>query len=224
MLRGLRHLLEHVLCGRRSISAGLAVVYFITASGIPLPSGIQPKTGEDYPCAHHACGCDSAEQCWCSCCCFTLAQRFEWARAHQVRPPQFAIAAARDSGMDLAWLGIAKTQQSRCAAKASCCAHAHESPVSCQAEGTCCHAIASSDCCTAHDRATPIKKTHRVVGWMALGCHGHSLDWLAAVPSLISVESGLTNEVTPITWLGPARSESVRPLSDLPDVPPPERA
>src|SRR6188472_3434549 len=90
---------------RRLISAVLAAMYLVTAAGIPLPAGnLARKSGELFPCSDCACGCASAEQCWRSCCCHSLAERMEWARVHGVRPPEYAIAEARRARIDLAWL------------------------------------------------------------------------------------------------------------------------
>src|SRR5436190_14983308 len=98
--RGIRRSLH-----RRLISAALAAMYIVTAAGIPLPAGnLARKSGELFPCSDDGCGCASAEQCWRSCCCHSLAERFEWAREHKVRPPEFAIDEARRTGVDLAWL------------------------------------------------------------------------------------------------------------------------
>lgn len=48
--------------------------------GAPSPAPRGAATA--YPCAAHACGCRSAQQCWSACCCFSVAQRMEWARIH----------------------------------------------------------------------------------------------------------------------------------------------
>src|SRR5215813_11066218 len=89
---------------RRFVSAMLAAVYLITAAGVPLPVGHVAHTTEFYPCSNCECGCASAEQCWRSCCCHSLAERMAWARVHGVRPPDYAIAEARRTRIDLAWL------------------------------------------------------------------------------------------------------------------------
>ena len=62
------------------------------------------KSGEMFPCMDCPCGCNSAEQCWRSCCCHTLAERMDWAREHGVRPPEYAIDEARRQRIDLCWL------------------------------------------------------------------------------------------------------------------------
>jgi hypothetical protein len=230
MLRDFRHTLRSCLHGRRSISASLVAVYFTTAAGIPLPTLSTSKSGEAYPCSDHACGCDSAEQCWRSCCCFTMPERFAWARRNSIRPPEFAIAAARESGIDLAWLGVpSKSSVSCCHAEADGRqVAADEVGGCCHAKANCCEGAAGRTCCahrTNHDQKTDKKeKSNRFVAWQALGCHGHSLNWVAAVPSLVVVRPIASDEVVLVIWLGPTMSDIACPISSPPDVPPPERA
>src|SRR3954447_10580110 len=89
----------------RSARVALLAVYIVTAAGVPLPAGhAAHKSGELYPCSDCECGCASAEQCWRSCCCHSMAERMAWARVHGVRPPEFAIAEARRARIDLVWL------------------------------------------------------------------------------------------------------------------------
>ncbi|MFO0789484.1 MAG: hypothetical protein U0805_08500 [Pirellulales bacterium] len=79
------------------------LIYATTAVGVPLPLVVgASKSGELFPCADCACGCATAEQCWRSCCCHTLAERIAWAHEHNVRPPDYALAAARTAGLNLA--------------------------------------------------------------------------------------------------------------------------
>ncbi len=80
-------------------------MYVITAAGVPLPGGnLAKKSGEMFPCMDCPCGCNSAEQCWRSCCCHSLAERMDWAHDHGVRPPEYAIDEARRQRIDLCWL------------------------------------------------------------------------------------------------------------------------
>ncbi len=113
MLSAVSRYLATIFLSRRSLSATLLLVYVVTAAGVPIPVGGIAHTGELYPCASHACGCPDAEHCWRSCCCFTLAERFDWAREHNVRPPEYAIAAAKNAGVDLCWLGIESVKHHR---------------------------------------------------------------------------------------------------------------
>ncbi len=188
----------------------LLAVYVITAAGLPLPTGsFAQKSGELFPCSECACGCASAEQCWRSCCCHTLAERFAWAREHGVRPPEFAIAEARRTHIDLAWL---------MEPRASCCARDLVA-----AFPSCCHATHS--CCgDHHEEQSNGNAQNRVIGWKALNCQGHSGLWMAAVPTLVHVSLDLTLQLPRITRLGPPTSEIAAGISDVPTPPPPQRA
>src|SRR5882757_8124810 len=139
MLSAVSRYLATIFLSRRSLSATLLLVYVVTAAGVPIPVGGMAHTGELYPCSSHACGCPDAEHCWRSCCCFTLAERFDWAREHKVRPPEYAIAAAKTTGIDLCWLGIETAKHHNdlgphCASKVV----ASTLPPCCQARATSC--------------------------------------------------------------------------------------
>lgn len=199
---------------RRMISAALLAIYVVTASGVPLPAGNSSHpSGELYPCAAHECGCTSAEQCWRSCCCHTLAERFEWARQHQVRPPEYAIAEARRSGVDLAWLKVTTTVCAACE-KPSAEPGADEGLRVVRVRCSCCERH-------VHTKATS-KTVDHVIAWRALECKGHSANWLAAVPTLIVSSCRPSQELPLIDWLGPAQSERADRTTDLPAIPPPK--
>lgn len=74
----------------RLFVAGVGVAYLLIALGIPLPAAIRKDANQPFPCQDHPCGCQTAEQCWTSCCCFTPEERWAWARAHNVQPPAYA--------------------------------------------------------------------------------------------------------------------------------------
>lgn len=209
------------LPGRRVLCVVLAVHYIAIASGIPIPIG-RPlgKIGGLFPCSTCGCGCATAEQCWQSCCCHTLAERMEWARKHGVRPPEQAIAEARAAGHDLAWLGIKSLP--------SCCNSVAEKPLP-----PCCQNRAASNCCNSaagrcersgrSEHSSESGPDHVVV-WRALACHGQSPDWLAATPALIPKRPTISHVSPLVAWLGPAKSESAGPHFRSPEVPPPEIA
>jgi hypothetical protein len=203
---------------RRLISAMLAAMYIVTAAGIPLPAGdLARKSGEFFPCSGCACGCASAEQCWRSCCCHSLAERIEWAREHGVRPPEYAIAAAQRARIDLAWL-IEPTGAGSKSLSASCCARqlSADAPACCHENRGCCG--------DQHEPQPSESKSNRIIGWKALNCKGHSSNWLAAVPPLIPANCGCPDELPSIEWLGAALSEHADRAGDLPAIPPPRRA
>lgn len=203
---------------RRALGALLLAVHVLVAAGVPLPTASGPsKSDELYPCASSGCGCDSADKCWRSCCCHTLAQRLQWAAKNGVKPPEFALAAAEAAGLDASGERLApKVVQVKLAAK-TCC----------ESKRSCCSSQTKT-CCMSHARSTKqasdADKTDFIVAFRALGCQGQSLQWLAAVPSLITVEHALSAHLPLAAWLGPHTSESASPLYDTPTPPPPKRA
>jgi hypothetical protein len=70
--------------------AGVCVAYLLAALDVPLPASVHKDASQPFPCQNHPCGCQTAEQCWRHCCCFTPEQRWAWARAHGVEPPAYA--------------------------------------------------------------------------------------------------------------------------------------
>ena len=146
---------------RRSIGVALLIAYTATAAGIPLPSGLRPQNStEVYPCSAGVCGCTSADHCWRSCCCHTLAERLAWARKNSVQPPAFAIAQARSAGLDVSWWsghthrGTAASSKKCCVAKAqhisdSCCQKSLAKS-SAKPARACCAKAADKDACNEH--------------------------------------------------------------------------
>jgi hypothetical protein len=208
---------------RRSVVAAALVAYVLVAAGVPLPSISRPtKSGEQFPCASSGCGCGSAEQCWRGCCCHTLAERLDWAQKHGVKPPAFALAAAKRAGLDAGGQPISpKIVRVALAAKS-----AAKTPTCCQkqASPSCCKSSSERSCCSS--RRVDVAKSDEsnfVVGFRALACHGQSHNWLAAVPTLVSIELDLADEFPLVAWLGPHSSDIASPFSDTPTPPPPER-
>ncbi len=76
---------------RHRTCAVLAFVsYFAVTLGLPLPVPTLKKSDQPFPCQYRSCGCQTAEQFWASCCCFTPEERLAWARANNVQPPASA--------------------------------------------------------------------------------------------------------------------------------------
>ena len=207
----------------------MLAIYVVTAAGVPLPSGNHVhKSGELFPCATSPCGCASAEQCWRSCCCHTLAERFAWAREHGVRPPEYAIAAAMRGGVDVAWLLTTAAPGSAGGSKCDppqVCANTAKPPAEPGADGrvstgrACCHCHAANPA-----EQASVKVSGHVIAWRALDCKGHSSNWLAAVPNWFDQAQSFFNDLNLIQWLCPAGSDHVARSGDLPTTPPPEVA
>jgi hypothetical protein len=69
---------------------GACLTYLLAALEIPLPAAVHKDTSQPFPCQDHPCGCQTAEQCWSNCCCFTPEERWAWAAAHNIQPPAYA--------------------------------------------------------------------------------------------------------------------------------------
>ena len=99
-------------------------------------------------------------------------------------------------------------------------------PSCCHAKAACCKSSSNErTCCSSHSK--PHDKTEAanfIVAWRALGCHGQSLNWLAAVPTLISDQTQFSDQLPLVAWLGPHSSEIAAGVADVPTPPPPERA
>ncbi len=109
----------------RRVVAGVALVAYLISSAGLLPLPVPPnkkKAGIPYPCQNHPCGCSSAEDCWRHCCCFSAAERWAWAAANQVEPPEYAEKPAT-AGWSTARLRDQTEQPATCdrARHASCC-------------------------------------------------------------------------------------------------------
>ena len=95
-------------CGRKrfwralrpKLAAGLILLGYLAATiGLPVPVQDHKDASAPFPCRDNPCGCQSAEQCWTSCCCYTVEEHWYWARAHGVEPPAYAVRPA-DDGWD----------------------------------------------------------------------------------------------------------------------------
>jgi hypothetical protein len=86
---------------RRAVVLTLLVGQLWAATGLPLPAAaIAKDLSQPFPCMNNPCGCSSAEQCWRSCCCTTLAERLAWAREHGVEPPEYVREQVVDETAD----------------------------------------------------------------------------------------------------------------------------
>jgi hypothetical protein len=172
--------------------------------GVPivLIDGNHKDRSQPYPCMDHPCGCRSAEACWRGCCCFTMAQKLVWAKAHGVMPPAFVVAAAKSE---------AKITSCRKSNSTCCDTHDHSSAPD--------H---GSDIAPAPE-VEPKNSGFQVVLVLAEDsrrCHGLAPLWFllgAAMPTPYlecSIDLLPTGEVTVF-------SPKLASLSVRPDVPPP---
>ncbi|MGD9722965.1 MAG: hypothetical protein AB7O59_21325 [Pirellulales bacterium] len=166
--------------GIRRLITGLAVLaYLASVWGYPLPGSSDVDYSTPFPCQGHHCGCQSADQCWHSCCCFTPAERLAWAEAHGVTIP----AAARE--VLFAAVGDSHEPQ-----RATCCAHTadphHEhddTSVACTAQH-CEHAGEEVGHPCVNCKSHKAGGVDWVLGIEARKCRGLSTDWIASGASL----------------------------------------
>ncbi len=199
---------------RRSTCAVLLAAFVVTATGRPLPAGNQPgrtKTSTElFPCAKSSCGCRTANQCWSSCCCHSLAERIAWARQNGIRPPDFVLAQAKAAGIEFSCCAAVKVKKTRTSCEVHLAAASKK--------------VVRSCCSNREVSSTEESNATRVIGWQSLKCKGHSMNWLAAVPTLIVVRPGHANDLHPSSWLAPTASDHSAGTADRPALPPPEVA
>ncbi len=159
----------------RLLAAVALVSYVFCVVGYPVPVlSVARHDATPYPCQDHACGCESAAQCWESCCCFTPAERLAWARRHGVALP--AAVAAR--------LAESAAEQHEHASQ-SCCREAHDDHEHHDAAGSCGHCSGGS-CGDDH----PAAADHDQAGvrWInavaAQKCQGLTTLWLSSGANL----------------------------------------
>src|SRR4051812_1081402 len=143
-----------------------ALMYLCVAVGVPFPiPGISKDVSQSFPCMHSQCGCRNAEQCWRSCCCHTLAERFEWARQNGVRPPVLAIEQAKNAGLDVTWLAGRNDKKPNVSVRPRCIASSKGAAHSCCTDRSTTAAIETKhSCCSGrHENPQVQRATDRVV-------------------------------------------------------------
>ena len=98
---------------RRRFAAGVVLLSYLAVTiGQPMPA----LAHKNHPCENNPCGCQSAEECWTSCCCYTVEEHWAWARANHVEPPPYAVRPADDG-----WRQTPARDQEANEADCSCC-------------------------------------------------------------------------------------------------------
>jgi hypothetical protein len=197
--------------------AAVALVYLFVAFEIPLPAAVSKDSEQPFPCQHHLCGCQTAEQCWRHCCCFTAEERWVWARAHDVTPPDYAekptarSAKVEEPAASGSWNSVKLRDRDRCEKQAS-------------AVTNCCSAQAGrSSCCASTPKsetnATPPKSG--TLRWgatlTAAQCQSYATVWITigAVLPMTPSAAWLCD------WTPPTRLHLSSPHADsIPTIPP----
>jgi hypothetical protein len=169
---------------RHSLGAAVALLgYLAAAIGFPLPAApaVRKDLSQPFPCQDHLCGCQNAEQCWSSCCCFTPAERFARAESHGVRPPAYAEKPAADG-----WRTVPLREKSGDdAAPTTCCGDGTPDRSCCPK----CRSASRASCCEREAQEQPLAapglaEAGRGVRWAmlvsALRCRGLTTLWVAS--------------------------------------------
>jgi hypothetical protein len=101
---------------RRLVSSLVLAGYLAVVLGLPMPARAHKLVDQPFPCQDDPCGCQTAEQCWTSCCCYTVEEHWAWARAHHIEPPEYAIKPADDG-----WSTKPRRQCEATESTCSCC-------------------------------------------------------------------------------------------------------
>lgn len=111
------------------------LAYLLAALEVPLPVFVHKVSSQPFPCQKHVCGCQTAEQCWSHCCCFTPEERWAWAREHNVEPPAYAEKPATppkrskdESGQGWNTVKLRDCDREPAASKSCCCTCKPEAP------------------------------------------------------------------------------------------------
>jgi hypothetical protein len=203
----------------RSVACVALVGYLAAAIGFPLPRLPQKDHSRPFPCQDHPCGCQTAEQCWRHCCCFSPEERFVWARAHDVEPPSYAERSAA-GGWQTARLcdGVVCTH---CGDRQGC------QPASGPVQKSCYAKHKDVEPCGAQESSHRSGAKPRVpacVPWLlgvtAMGCQGATNLWLCMGAVLPPIPLTWTESFLPADWLCNRNASSVL-LPSIPPEPPP---
>jgi hypothetical protein len=134
---------------------------------IPLPVFVHKESSQPFPCQNHPCGCQTAEQCWSNCCCFTPEERWAWAKAHNVEPPAYAEKPVEKLAAR-GWNSVKLRDQDRNATGVRSCCQAKSE------QAACCKQRADHTAKTSSPSSRS-GGTRIITMWR---CHGYSTLWI----------------------------------------------
>ncbi len=215
--------------------AGWASLMVVCAVVLPIPftptarNTSEKDTSEPFPCMNRPCGCLSADQCWKKCCCFTNEQKVAWAKANDVKIPEFVIVAAKAESHARGVVAAPvkpspKTHGACCKTESNSPAVPKPSCPHCSSDNKTKSATTAS-CCSAKKSqlkdVTPVRRTKWVLAVYAARCQGNGEFWFSMAPAILLppiVAPAIPNDTTSGE---PLMSERLPMTSLLPPVPPP---
>ena len=98
----------------------LAVAVFALSLELPTLVTVEKDQTVAFPCQSRPCGCQNADDCWASCCCFSDSEKLAWANANHVTPPAWFMEKVQSEGI------VASSKNSAQAQTCCCCHQAKE--------------------------------------------------------------------------------------------------
>jgi len=196
---------------------GLLLLLSMCASLFPLPLPVRSPAGKDqsrpFPCQDRPCGCMSAAQCWRKCCCFTDREKLAWARANDVTPPAFVVAAAHKERT---------AKDTTCGKTCHACdgAKTGNSSTSTSRPSCCAHRPGQAESAPAQSNDETQDKSRYVLTIAMLRCQGGSLFWNALPWAIVPVRECAMFPHAPTGWERPGSVVSDMPAPEPPDPPP----
>lgn len=200
---------------------GCAALLSVCLAVLPLPVAPPPKTEKDssspFPCQNRPCGCRTADQCWRKCCCFTNAEKVAWAKANDVKIPEFVLVAATEESNAAKAAKTQVTAQLARPAKCGCQAIAVARSGSTVGDAICCAERPKPPAA-----APPVKRgVSYVIGLFAEECHGEHGSISALPLAIPPIDVAVVRNDALLSWSLPPTSEAGAGLSRPPAIPPP---
>ena len=174
---------------------------FAFSLNIPTPVVVQKDAEVAFPCQDRPCGCQNAQQCWGSCCCFSDTEKLAWARANKVTPPAWFLEKIADQAL-LAPNTALQSNKSTSKKGTCCCCHPPEPK------------LAEQPPAGSPRKTIAVRTTIQQL----LGCQGKQELLKKQIVYLLPVAPQPTAE--PFWLCVPIVSESVCSLAIAPPVPP----
>ena len=205
MLFGSRLFDRHFL--RRLV--GLLALVGVLSSTCPLPLARKAwQPGQTpFPCQSCGCGCTTAEQCWSSCCCFSLSERIAWARKHGAPIPE-SVAKRSKAHVETA----PQVSRTCCASSRSCCSSKPSAT-----ETRCTLAAAAAD----QGATESVRPSKLVTSLQAIECQGGAtaftlLPWAIVKKCWVELD-----QPQPLVEFSPLIDEFAERAFSMLDPPPP---
>lgn len=214
---------RHWIKARQAISLVLLLV--LCAAHIPLPATPSERPEKDqtipFPCQNRPCGCNTAEQCWKSCCCFSHIEKLAWAKLHApeslysveaVSDPQCMVASQLFADTENAAITVVAT-----VTRSSCCARAAPAHITTSVDtGACCSQQRPS-------QQNPNSQAACIIGLLKLECQGQGWVWHVLSTCVLPTPWQVPDRLPVVIEAWPWTNAEAPVVCRQPPVPPPRQ-